>query len=94
MMKDITLGQYFPGETVVHKLDPRTKLILVLVFIVALFSAVSWVSYALMFAITAACIAVSKIRPKTLLRGAQAADFYHPAHGNPERVLHAGHTDL
>ncbi len=75
MMKDITLGQYFPGETVVHKLDPRTKLILVLVFIVALFSAVSWVSYALMFAITAACIAVSKIRPKTLLRGLKPLIF-------------------
>ena len=40
MLKDITLGQYFPGDTVIHKLDPRTKLILVIVFIVALFLAV------------------------------------------------------
>ena len=39
MLKDITLGQYFPGDTVIHKLDPRTKLILVIVFIVALFLA-------------------------------------------------------
>ena len=39
MLKDITLGQYFPGETVVHKLDPRTKLILTIVYIVALFCA-------------------------------------------------------
>ena len=36
MLKDVTLGQYFPGDTVVHRLDPRTKLILVIVYIVAL----------------------------------------------------------
>ena len=33
MLKDITLGQYFPGDTPVHRLDPRTKLILTFVFI-------------------------------------------------------------
>lgn len=38
MLKDITLGQYFPGNTVVHRLDPRTKLILVVLYIVALFN--------------------------------------------------------
>ena len=32
MLKDITLGQYFPGKTFLHRLDPRTKLILVIVF--------------------------------------------------------------
>ena len=31
MLKDITLGQYFPGDTVVHRLDPRTKLLMVIV---------------------------------------------------------------
>ena len=36
------MGQFFPGDTVVHKLDPRTKLILVIVFIVALFLAVPY----------------------------------------------------
>ena len=35
MLKDITLGQFFPGNTIVHRLDPRTKLILVVVYIVA-----------------------------------------------------------
>ena len=39
MLKDITLGQYFPGDTVVHRLDPRTKLLMVIVYIVALFLA-------------------------------------------------------
>ena len=60
MLKDITLGQYFPGDTVVHRLDPRTKLILVIVFIVALFLAVDWISYAFMFCVTALAIKASR----------------------------------
>ena len=39
MLKDVTLGQYFPGTTAIHRLDPRTKLVLVIVYIVALFLA-------------------------------------------------------
>ena len=38
-LKDITLGQYFPGNSIVHRLDPRTKLIAVVLYIVALFLA-------------------------------------------------------
>ena len=44
MLKDITLGQYFPGKSVIHRLDPRTKLVMLVVYIVALFLADSWVS--------------------------------------------------
>ena len=36
MLKDITLGQFFPGNTVVHRLDPRTKILAVILYIVAL----------------------------------------------------------
>ena len=75
MLKDITLGQYFPGDTVIHKLDPRTKLILVIVFIVALFLAVDWISYAFMFLVTAACIKVSTIRLKSILKGLKPLIF-------------------
>ena len=46
MLKDITLGQYFPGSSIIHRLDPRAKLIMLVVYIVALFMAVSWISYA------------------------------------------------
>ena len=68
MLKDITLGQYFPGDTALHRLDPRTKTILVIVYIVALFLAVSYVSYAVLLAALAAAIAVSKVRLKVLLK--------------------------
>lgn len=69
MLKDITLGQYFPGTTIVHRLDPRTKILLTIVYIVALFVAESYVSYAVMAAVLITCIALSKINPKNLLRG-------------------------
>lgn len=69
MLKDITLGQFFPGDTVVHRLDARTKLILVVVYIVALFQAKGWWSYGLVLAVTAACLALSHIRPKNIFKG-------------------------
>ena len=39
MISDITLGQFFPGESVIHRLDPRTKIILSVLFIVSVFLA-------------------------------------------------------
>ena len=69
MLKDITLGQYFPGNSVIHRLDPRTKLISVVVYIVALFCAESWVSYGVMLAFLLAAITISKIPPKSIVRG-------------------------
>mgnify|MGYP000059613484 CR=1 FL=1 len=52
-LKDITLGQYFPGHSLVHRLDPRTKILAVVIYIVALFLAKSFVTYAIMFALLA-----------------------------------------
>ena len=69
MLKDITLGQYFPGDTVVHRLDPRTKLLLVVIYIVGLFNAVGWASYAFVIIVTALSMAISKIKPKSALKG-------------------------
>ena len=69
MLKDITLGQYFPGQSVIHRLDPRTKLIMLVVYIVALFLADSWVSYGLMFLFLVTVIWMSTIPLKSILRG-------------------------
>ena len=75
MLKDITLGQYFPGDTVVHRLDARTKLILVVVYIAALFQAASWISYALVFGLTALCLAISHIKFKNIFKGLKPMVF-------------------
>lgn len=69
MLKDITLGQYFPGNTIVHRLDARVKLILVIVYIVALFQAVGWVSYGVITLVTAVCLGLSRISAKTMFKG-------------------------
>ena len=69
MLKDITLGQYFPGKSPIHVLDPRTKLILLVVYIVALFMAKSWVSYGLMLVILLLTIKISTIPVKSIVRG-------------------------
>lgn len=69
MLRDITLGQFFPGNSVIHRLDPRTKLIVLIVYIVALFLAQSWISYGLLFLFLAAAIKISTIPLKTIVRG-------------------------
>ena len=69
MLKDITLGQYFPGNSLVHRLDPRTKLLILVAYIVALFMAQWWVSYAVCFAFLAVAVAVSSIPLKSIVQG-------------------------
>lgn len=69
MIKDITLGQYFPMNSVVHKLDPRMKLLFVTSFIVMVFLSNNFVSLAFCFLVTALVIAISKIPLKTVLKG-------------------------
>ena len=68
-LKDITLGQYFPGNSFIHRLDPRTKLLFTVLYIVALFSAKRLPSYLLLMAVLAVCIQISRVRLKTILRG-------------------------
>ena len=68
-LKDITLGQYFPGNTLLHRLDPRTKLIAVILYIVALFNAKGVVTYAMVMAVLVLCILVSRVPFRSLTRG-------------------------
>ena len=69
MLKDITLGQFFPGDTLVHRLDPRTKLIMTVLYIVLLFVAQEFVSYAIVLAFLVTAIALSRIKLKAILSG-------------------------
>ena len=69
MLKDITLGQYFPGNSLAHHLDPRTKILLTVLYIVALFCAKWFVSYALAAVLLIAGIMVSGVALRALGRG-------------------------
>ena len=75
MLKDITLGQFFPGTSLAHKLDPRTKLILTMVYIVGLFCAKSFLSYGLMIALLCLSVKVSGVAPKALVKGLKPVLF-------------------
>ncbi len=69
MISDITLGQFFPGFSTLHKLDPRTKIILSLFFIVAVFLANNTASFILIFAFTLFLIAISRISFNVIIKG-------------------------
>ena len=69
MLKDITMGQFFPGNSLVHRLDPRTKLVMVVLYIAALFTAKSYVSYLVMAAFLIISVRISTIKFKMLFKG-------------------------
>jgi energy-coupling factor transport system permease protein len=69
MIKEITIGQYFPGNSVVHRLDPRVKLILTFAFIVAIFVCKNFWSLGLVLAVLVFGIIVSRISVATILKG-------------------------
>ena len=68
MLKDITLGQFFPGDSLLHRLDPRTKIVLLFFFLAAIFVFDSPLAYAALTAFTAALIAVSRVPPLLMLK--------------------------
>lgn len=75
MLKDITLGQYFPGKTIAHRLDPRTKLILTFIYIIALFLVNSFTAYAVMTAVLLVCMHISHVKAKAMVRGLRPLVF-------------------
>lgn len=69
MLKDITLGQYFPGDTIIHRLDPRTKILAMLFYIVITFCVQSFAGYAALAVFVIVCVWISKIPPFTVVKG-------------------------
>ncbi|MFA5537239.1 MAG: energy-coupling factor transporter transmembrane protein EcfT [Bacillota bacterium] len=69
MLKDITIGQYIPGNSIVHRLDPRTKITVAMIFMIALFTVNNAVGYISMGVFTALAIFLSQIPFHYLLRG-------------------------
>ena len=69
MLKDITLGQFFPGKSPIHRMDPRTKLVVLLIYIVMLFVASNWISYGVMALFLVLTVKISTIPFKAIVRG-------------------------
>lgn len=72
MIRDITIGQYYQTDSVLHRLDPRTKLVGTLVFIVSLFIADNWVCYVLAAAYLALMVRLSRVPVSFIVRGLKA----------------------
>ena len=75
MISDITLGQFFPGYSVIHKLDPRTKIILSVLFIITVFIAKNPVSLAFLAIITIILVLISRISAKVILKSIKPLVF-------------------
>lgn len=69
MISDITLGQFFPGKSLIHRLDPRTKILISILFIVTVFVADNPLSFALLLASLTLITAISKISFKVVIKG-------------------------
>lgn len=69
MLKDITLGQYFPGNSILHRADSRIKIVLMLLFVVSVFFAHSFLSFAYLLFLLVGMNAIAKIRFSVLLKG-------------------------
>lgn len=69
MIRDITLGQYYPENSILHRLDPRTKIILTFVYIASLFIATNFLAYFVAFLALTAIIKLSKVPLRFMLKG-------------------------
>lgn len=67
MLKDITLGQYFSGHSILHRLDPRMKILLVLAYVVTIFLAKNLYALAFLLAMSLVMVAISGISFKVVL---------------------------
>ena len=75
MLKDITLGQYYQTDSVIHRLDPRVKLVTTICFIISLFVVDNWIGYVLAGVFLVLVIALSKVPPSFMVRGMKSIVF-------------------
>ncbi|MDO4189322.1 MAG: energy-coupling factor transporter transmembrane component T [Lachnospiraceae bacterium] len=72
MIREITIGQYYPADSVIHRLDPRTKIIATFLFIVSLFVFDSFTGYIIVAGFLATCIILSKVPFSYMVKGLKA----------------------
>ncbi|GEK91747.1 energy-coupling factor transporter transmembrane component T family protein [Alkalibacterium kapii] len=69
MMDKLIFGRYIPGDSLIHRLDPRTKLLGAIWFIIIIFLANNWISYVAMVAFVLAAVKLTQINPKFFING-------------------------
>lgn len=76
MIRDITIGQYYPVESVIHALDPRTKLVITFLYLISLFLANNKYMYLLAMAVLIFYILLSKVPLRYMLKGLRGILFF------------------
>lgn len=69
MIRDITIGQYYPAQSPIHRLDPRVKLAATMLFLVSLFVFSGYLGYVIAIAFVAFCVKLSKVPFRYIVRG-------------------------
>lgn len=69
MLKDITLGQFYPADSIIHRLDARIKIIIALALIVLIFLVKGFIGYAVVFGLIVITVILSKVPPVAVLKG-------------------------
>lgn len=93
-LKDITLGQFFPGDSPIHRLDPRSKLLCVLLYIISLFLARWWLTYGLTLFLLVLTVVISSISVKAILKGLKPVLFLLVFTGILNLLYYPGETVL
>lgn len=75
MLRDITLGQYYQTESVIHRLDPRVKLVTTICFIISLFIVDNWIGYLIAILFLTLVIRLSRVPVKFMVRGMKSILF-------------------
>lgn len=75
MLRDITLGQYYRADSVIHRLDPRVKIVATFAFIISLFIVKNFIGYIVAGVFLAVCIRLSEVPPKFIFRGMKTIFF-------------------
>ena len=76
MLSDITLGQYFPGESFIHRLDPRSKILMIVASIAAIFIIGNFTGYLMLGVFLTVCIVNTKIPVKFMIKGLKPVMFF------------------
>lgn len=90
MIRDITIGQYYPAQSPIHKLDPRVKLFATLIYIIALFSYKGIAGVLFIVAALAAVIKISKVPFKFMVKGLKSIIILFAFYSMLQRVFHTG----
>ena len=75
MLRDITLGQYYRADSVIHRLDPRVKIVATFAFIISLFLVKNFIGYVVAGLFLCLCVRLSKVPPRFIFRGMKAIFF-------------------